>query len=160
MELPLTPSARPRRASRRSSGGAYGTSPITGRRRLRGASLRDGGGGAYGTSLLTGRSADYGRRLRDEPPYGPEALTGRASLRTEALTGRASLYTGRPSLRGGTQGRASSPSRAGSAYGTSLLTEALTGRASLGAYGASLFTGPNYEPLYGTLTARLRPGAP
>ena len=61
------------------AGDAYGTSLYTGRRqRLTGrASLRDGG---VGTSLLalTGRS-DYGRRLRDEPPYGREALTGRAS---------------------------------------------------------------------------------
>ena len=104
----------------------YGTSLFTRRRR---ASLRDGGAGR----LLPGQRrdeppyADYGRRLRDEPPYpmgyGPEALTGRASLRTEwadppcaealtdepphphgleALTGRASLrrrFTGRASLR-------------------------------------------------------------
>ena len=117
MELPLTPSARPRRAPRRFSGAPVAEAPealtgrllpgrrrlrdepyITGRRRLRDeppygtealgrASLRAGGRGAYGTSLLTGRSAEYGRRLRDEPPYGPEALTGRASLRTEALSG-------------------------------------------------------------------------
>ena len=116
MELPLTPSAPPRPAPRRSSGAfagggykgpygpcaslratAYGT-PL-GRALLR-------AGDAYATSLLTGR------RRWDEPPYGPEAeaLTGRASLRDgplitaprlrderlhgpEALTGRASLRT-------------------------------------------------------------------
>ena len=159
------------------TGDAYGTSLFTRRRRrlteraTERASLRDGGAGR----VLTGQRrrrlrdeppyADYGRRLRDEPPYGPEALTGRASLRTEALTGRASLYTGRPSLRGGTHGRASSPSRAGGAYGTSLLTEALTGRASL--YGPEALTGraslqAGNTSLYTgrPLTARLRPGAP
>ena len=137
------------------AGDAYGTSLFTRRRRrLTGrASLRDGGAGR----LLTGKKrrrlrdqppcADYGRRLRDEPPYGPEALTGRASLRTEVLTSLL-IY-----VRGGTHRRASSLSPAPGAYGTSLLTEALTGRASLragGAYGTSLFTGRNYEPLYGT----------
>ena len=154
MELPLTPSARPRRASRRSSGGAYGTPPygaeaLTGRALLRAgdaygtslltgrASLRDGGAG---TSLLIRRLQDEppygterrlcGRRLRDEPPYGPEALTGRASLRTEALTGRAPLRD--ELLRGGTHARASL--RTNLLYGPEALTggpETLTGQASL-----------------------------
>ena len=110
----LLPGQRRRRLLTLITGGAYGTSHLTpwgtGRRRLRG-------------------EPPYGRRrLRDEPPYiradppcaealtdepphphGPEALTGRASLRRclrderpygpEALTiqaGITSLYTGRP----------------------------------------------------------------
>ena len=128
-------------------GGAYGTSLLT---------LITGG--AYATSHLTGRrrlrdEPPYGRRrLRDEPPYirddppcaealkdepphphGPEALTGRASLRRrfrderpygpEALTGRASLRR---------RFRDERP------YGP----EALTGRASLQARITSLYTGP------------------
>ena len=110
MELPLTPSARQRRPRRRSSGGGRGERRrfFTHQRRLRDASLR--GGGAYGTSPITGRGPLYGtslltgRRRWDEPPYGPEAeaLTGRASLRDGALiTGGAygtSLLTGRRSL--------------------------------------------------------------
>ena len=172
MELPLTPSARPGRAPRRCSG-APGAGErrrfFTGRRRLRDASLR--GGGAYGTSPITGR-----RRLRDEPPYGTslltgrrrwdeppcgpeaEALRGRASLRDGALlTGGAygtSLLTGRRRLRASLHTEAlsgplrdeppcaeeltdehtngTSPSRAGGAYGTS---------PSGGAYGTSVRTG-------------------
>ena len=111
MELPLTPSARPRRAPRRSSGAPVAEAPealtgrlLPGRRRLRDEPyitgrrrLRDEP--PYGTSLLTGR------RRWDEPPYGPEAeaLTGRASLRDGVLnTGGAygtSLLTGRRRLR-------------------------------------------------------------
>ena len=159
-------------------GGAYGTSLLTGRsadygKRLRDEllrddvpSLRDGGGGACGTGLL--------RRLRDEPaeaeaygtrdeppygtpPYGPEALTARASFeppygtsllarrhsRTNLRTKRRRFFTGRRRLRD-----------------ASLRAEALTGRA--------LYTGrrrlpdePPYGPeaeAYGTslLTGRRR----
>ena len=146
----LTNKALTRRASLRAGGGGlrdeppYGTEAL-GRASLRAgrASLRDGAlitGGAYGTSLLGRRrlrdEPPYGRRrLRDEPPYG---TTLRECLLT--LTGRVPHGTG--------------------AYGTSLLTEALTGRASLragGAYGTSLFTGRNYEPLYGTAPYRETP---
>ena len=209
MELPLTPSARPRRAPRRSSGapetgltvlnggaslragGAYGTPPygaeaLTGRALLRGgdaypygtsledpygtealgrASLRAGGRGAYGTSLL---------ELITGGAYGPEAPTGRASLRTEALSGPlqdeppcAEALTDELPYTNGTSpsrtGGAYGTSPYGGAYGTSVLTgrrrlrderpygpEALTGRASLraaGAYGASLRTEALSGPL-------------
>ena len=172
MELPLTPSARPGRAPRRCSG-APGAGErrrfFTGRRRLRDASLR--GGGAYGTSPITGR-----RRLRDEPPYGTSLLTGRrrwdeppCGPEAEALRGRASLrdgalitggaYTGRRRLRGTSLLLARRHSQ------TSLRTdgpEALTGRLltgrkrlrdepHYGAYGTSLLT---HGSAFGTLTGR------
>ena len=78
-------------------GGAYGTSPNTGRSRLRDEPPYGPEAEAYGTSLLTGR------RRWDEPPYGPEAesLTGRAStegrrrLRDEPYK----YFTGRGGLR-------------------------------------------------------------
>ena len=141
MELPLTPSARPRRASRRSSGGAYGTPPyeaeaLTGR-----ALLRDEP--PYGTSLLTGR------RRWDEPPYGPEAgaLTGRDSLLDRSLiAGGAygtSLLTGRRRLRD------ESLLTDGGAYGTS----PLTGRASCA---EALMDEPPYERIFFTGPRRLR----
>ena len=141
------------------TGGAYGTSLLTGRRRLRGTSLLTDGG-AYGTSLFARRHSQTslltngGASLRAEP--------GRASLRDGALiTGSAygtSLLT-----------------RAGGAYGTSLLTDGgasgtsllarrhsrtslltLTGRVphgpeALTAYGTSVLTGRRRlrdEPLY------------
>ena len=87
-------------------GGAYGTSPITGRRRLRDEP-------PYGTSLLTGRrrwdeppyTGRRQRRLREEPPYGTERCAYGTSLLTDG--GAFGTLTGRASLRGGTHGRAS-----------------------------------------------------
>ena len=91
---------------------AYGTSPITGRRRLRGGGgLRDTGRASLRDSLLTGR-----RHLRHEsfePPYGTSLLARRHS-RTNLLTKRRRFFTGRRRLRD-----------------ASLRAEALTGRASL-----------------------------
>ena len=137
MELPLTPSARPRRAPRRSSGGPGAGERrrfFTGRKRLRDEP-------PYETEAL-GRAF-----LRDEPPYGPEALTGR--LRTEALSGPlrdeppcAEALTDELPYTNGT-----SPSRAGGAYGTSPYGGAY-GTSVLragGAYGTSPFTGRNYD---------------
>ena len=136
MQLPSTPSARPRRAPRRSWG-----APGAGERR-RFSSLR--AGGAYGTGgaeTLTGRASlrdePPGRRRWDEPPYEPEAeaLTGRASLRYGALI-------------------------TGGAYGTSLLTgRRLTGRASLRTEALSGPLRDESEPLYRPeLRASIRDG--
>ena len=118
MELPLTPSARPR----------AGLAAVFGRR-LRDASLRGGGAyrdepyrDAYGTSLLTGR-ASCAEALMDEPPYERIFFTGRRRLRDASLTGGRDepLYgpetlTGQACLRAGGGGL-----RDGGA-GTSLLT--------------------------------------
>ena len=140
MELPLTPSARPRRAPRRSSG-APGAGErrrfFTGRRRLRDASLRvlqDQPEPPYGTSLLTGR------RRWDEPPYGPGPLRDEPPC-AEALTDELPYTNG------------TSPSRAGGAYGTSPYKDA---------YGTSVLTGRRRlrdEPLYRPeLRASIRDG--
>ena len=168
-------------------GGACGTSLLI---HKRDASLRAEAltGRAPIRSLLTGRrqrltgplaGSAYGtppcgrKRLRDEPPYGPETLTGQASLRAGA--GRGGAY-GTSLLRGGTQGRATGRRRLhdkppyepeGEAYGTEAAgTSLLTGRSG-GAYGTSLgslrdgalITGGAYgTSFYGTtlLTGRRR----
>ena len=144
------------------TGGAYKTSLLTGRRRLRDEPPDGPEAEAYGTSLFTGRrrwdEPPYRRRLRRTSLLWRGGIHRRAYERRRFFTGRRRLWdlrdecqyapktlTGRASLRAGGGGLRDEPPcgtealggsfRARGAYGTSLLT-LTTG----GAYGTSHLT--------------------